>query len=177
MKTTKAALALLLVLTLLLSLGSSAFAAEAQFKNTSEFVTEVGAIDGFTCEPGEITTDASGNRYETVWLTYAGGEYSDYTSRIFILFSEDCSDVEFRMYNLIRFDAKDFDAVLNKVNDINAQGTGVKLYVDTSDNSVTAELYLMTTEDAFLDISATGLGYMLAYTDSAFEQLNSFNLA
>ena len=35
----------------------------------------------------------------------------------------------------------------------------------------------MTTEDVFLDISATGLGYMLSYTDSAFEQLNSFNLA
>ena len=81
------------------------------------------------------------------------------------------------MYNLIRFDAKDLDAVLNKVNEINSKGTGVKLYVDTSDNSVTAELYLMTTEDVFLDISATGLGYMLSYTDSAFEQLNSFNLA
>ena len=55
--------------------------------------------------------------------------------------------------------------VINKVNEINAQGTGVKLYVDTSDNSVTAELYLMTTEDVFLDISATGLDYMLSYTD------------
>ena len=177
MKTTKTALSFVLVVALLLSLGSSAFAAEAQFQNTRDFVREVSALDGFTCEVDEITTDATGLRYESVWLTYAGGEFSDYKSRLFILFSEDTSDVEFRMYNLIRFDAEDFDAVLSKVNEINAQGTGVKLYVDASDNTVTAELYLLTTEASFLDIAAVGLGFMLSYTDSAYEQLESYNIA
>ena len=176
MKNAKTVLAFALVLTLLLSLGSSAFAAEAQFDNTREFVEEISEIDGFTCELDEITEDASGLRYETVWLTYEGGEFSEYISRIFALFAEDSSDMEYRIYNLIKFDAKDFDAVLNMVNDINARGTGVKLYVDTSDNSVTAELYLLTTEDAFLDISATGLGFMLSYTDAAYEQLKAFHL-
>ena len=176
MKTAKTVLSFALVLTLLLSLGSFAFAAEAQFETTREFVREVNAVDGFSCEPGEITADASGLRYETVWVTYSGGDFSENASRIFALFAEDASDMEYRIYNLIRFDAKDFDAVLSAVNDINARGTGVKLHVDTSDNTVTAELYLLTTEDAFLDIAAVGLGFMLSYTDAAYAQLESFHL-
>ncbi len=173
MKITKRILALALVLMLTLSLSAPAFA-DGTYKITQDFIAEVGTIDGFTCTVGDIITDSDGASYEPVYLTYEGGDLSKYKSNITALFSENREDVQLYLYNLINFDKANLSDVLAKLNDINAQGTGVKLFADLSDNSVTAEMYMLTTPDSCLEIALTALGFMIGYTDSAFELLGDY---
>lgn len=169
----KKLLSFALVLALLLSLCVPAFAEEAQYALTKDFIQELNTVEGFSCEFNG-TRQYGKHDYEAVYIEYAGGEFSDYTSKMTLLFAEDSSEMQFIMYNLCRFDAADLDEVVHAVNDLNADSSGVKLYVDKSDNTVTAELFLLSTEDSALDIAEVGVGFMISFTDSAYERLESF---
>ncbi|MBQ3702749.1 MAG: YbjN domain-containing protein [Oscillospiraceae bacterium] len=169
MKMTRRVFAFALTMTLLLSLSAAAFADGARFDATKSFVKELETIDGFTFTVGDVIED-SDTKYELLKVNYAGGEYSDYESNIVMYFSENGEEVTLYTFNLIAFSAADFQKVLETVNDINAQGTGVKLYVDTSDNTVTAEMYQLATPETVTDLALTALGFMIGYTDRVFEE-------
>ena len=63
---------------------------------------------------------------------------------------------------------------MTAVNNINAETTGLKIYVDTSDNSVSAELYLLVTKDSAVQLTETGVGFLIGFTDKVYEQLSEF---
>ena len=163
-------------LALILSLSVPAFAMDARYDTTRAFLEELNTVEGFNGEVDSIVVNPSGDKYEMVVITYTGGEYSQYVSSFIVLFAEDASKVLLRMPRLLYFDEKNLNEVIRAVNTLNANGTGTKLYVDESDNSVAAELYLLTTADSSTDIVARGLGHMLGYTDSAYETLSPYAL-
>ena len=169
---TKRLLALAMILALLVSTSASAFAAEAQYKTTQDFLRELATVDGFEDEVLDIINDGDDN-YEVVRIHYSG-DMSEYESSMVLLFCEDCEEVQIYLYNLINFAPEKLSEVLAAVNDINAKGTGVKLFVDTSDNSVTAEMYQILCENDAADLTLLALGFMIGYTDSAFEALQDY---
>ncbi len=172
MKLTKRLLSLVMVLALLASLSAAAFAEEAQYKTTRDFLAYIADVDGFTYEVLDPIQDDSDN-YEVVRVKYSG-DISDYTSTMVLLFCEDCEEVQIYCYNLINFAEEDLSDVLVAVNNINAKGTGVKLFVDSSDNSVTAEMYQILCENDAADLAVMALGFMIGYTDTAYEQLQDY---
>ena len=174
MKNVKRTLAFTLSLLLMLSLSASAFAAQYSF--TEDFVRDINETTGFDCSVRDIWTDSSGNKYEPVDLVYTGGEFSAYKTRLTVLFCEDGSEVTLNLFNLINFDGSRTDDVIDAVNDYNASSTGVKLFVDLSDNSVTAEMYTLATPETATGIAETAVGFIIAFTDAAYEALRDFNI-
>ena len=145
MKTIRRILAFALVLMLTMSLGVNAIAADAKYQLTRDFVSQVTGVEGLNCTIGDVVSDSTGN-YELVKVDYEG-ELSAYTSHITMLFAEDESEVQLYMYNL---------------------------FVDTSDNSVTAEMYQLLPEENGADLAVVALGFMIGITDSVFEDLQSY---
>jgi len=172
MKTAKTLLPFALVLTLLLSLGISAFADTAAYQNTQAFLRE---IDGYTDLTATLVgvVDFAGENYEQVELSYKG-DASDYTSNFSILFNEDQEDIVLYMGQVIKYDESRLSEVMTEVNKLNAQSTGVKLYVDTSDNTVSAELFQLVTKDSAVELSLSAVGFLIGFTDKAFEHLADY---
>ena len=172
MKTAKTLLPFALVLTLLLSLGISAFADTAAYQNTQAFLRE---IDGYTDLTATLVgvVDFAGENYEQVKLSYKG-DASDYTSNFSILFNEDQEDIVLYMGQVIKYDESRLSEVMTEVNKLNAQSTGVKLYVDTSDNTVSAELFQLVTKDSAVELSLSAVGFLIGFTDKAFEHLADY---
>ena len=172
MKTAKTILSFALVLTLLLSLGNIAFADTAAYQNTQAFLRE---IDGYTDLTATLVgvIDFAGENYEQVKLSYKG-DASDYTSHFSILFNEDQEDIVLYMGQVIKYDGSRLTEVLTEVNRLNAQTTGVKLYVDTSENTVSAELFQLVTKDSAAELSLSAVGFLIGFTDKAFERLADY---
>jgi outer membrane lipoprotein-sorting protein len=172
MKTAKSFLAFALVLTLLLSLGNIAFADTAAYQNTKAFLRE---IDGYTDLTATLVgvIDFAGENYEQVKLSYKG-DASDYTSHFSILFNEDQEDIVLYMGQVIKFDESRLSEVMTEVNKLNAQTTGVKLYVDTSENTVSAELFQLVTKDSAAELSLSAVGFLIGFTDKVFERLSDY---
>ncbi len=172
MKTAKTLLPFALVLTLLLSLGISAFADTAAYQNTQAFLRE---IDGYTDLTATLVgvVDFAGENYEQVKLSYKG-DASDYTSNFSIMFNEDQEDIVLYMGQVIKYDESRLSEVMTEVNKLNAQSTGVKLYVDTSDNTVSAELFQLVTKDSAVELSLSAVGFLIGFTDKAFEHLADY---
>ena len=78
------------------------------------------------------------------------------------------------MGQVIKFDESRLSEVLEAVNRINAQTTGMKLYVDTSDNTVSAELLQLVTKDSVVDLSVSAVGFLIGFTDKVYERLADF---
>ena len=70
---------------------------------------------------------------------------------------------------VLNFASEKLSDVLTEVNQLNAGTTSVKLYVDTQKNVVMAELFLLATEDSLIDISLTGTGMLIGFTDQVYE--------
>ena len=70
---------------------------------------------------------------------------------------------------VLNFASEKLSDVLTEVNQLNAGTTSVKLYVDTQKNVVMAELFLLATEDSLIDISLTGTGVLIGFTDQVYE--------
>ena len=172
MKTAKNVMSFALVLSLLLSLSIPVFADGASYQNTQAFLE---AIDGYTDLSSTLVgvIDFAGENYEHVKLSYKG-DASDYTSNFSILFNEDEEDIVVYMGQVIKFDESRLSEVLEAVNRINAQTTGMKLYVDTSDNTVSAELLQLVTKDSVVDLSVSAVGFLIGFTDKVYERLADF---
>ena len=102
------------------------------------------------------------------------GDLSAYTSHITLLFAEDGSEAQLYMYNLINFSEEKLNEMMTVVNNLNHRATGIKLFVDASDNSVTAEMYQLLPEENGADLAVVALGFMIGITDSIFEELQSY---
>ena len=78
------------------------------------------------------------------------------------------------MGQVIKFDGSRTSEVMEKVNSINAQTTGVKLYVNTSDNTVSAEFLQLVTKDSVVELSMSAVGFLIGFTDKVYERLADF---
>ena len=161
-----------LVLALLLALSVPAFAEEAKFQNTQGFLKDV---DGYTDLKTELigVINFGGENYEQVKVSYKGSA-SNYTSNFSVLFNEDEGDVVLYMNPLVTFEESKLNEVMTAVNNINSGTTGLKIYVDTSDNTVSAELYLLVTKDSAVELTETGVGFLIGFTDTVYERLSEF---
>ncbi len=165
----KKAVSLALVFLMVFSFGSTAFAADAQYKLTRDFLTSIDGFDGLTWTVQDTVSDSTGN-YEVVSFSY-DGEYSEYVNNFVVLFAEDASEVQLYMYNLISFDKNRLPDVLAIVNDLNHRATGVKLFVDESDYSVTLEMYQLLPDTAPEELAALAVGFFIGISDSIYEDL------
>ena len=162
-----------LVLAMLLTLSVPAFAEEAQYQNTRAFLKYIDGASNVQYELKGITSIGNEN-YEMVKISYKSSA-SEYISNFAALFNEDEMDVVLYMNPLIKFDESKLEQVLEAVNKINAETTGLKIYVDTTDNTVSAELYLLVTKESAAEITADlGLGFMAGFTDKVYEALSQF---
>ena len=170
----KKLLSIALFLALLLSLSVPAFAAEAAYKNTQAFLKEMNGYEGFDITLVGVI-DFAGEKYEEVDITYKG-ELSKYSSDFSVLFNQDEEDVVFYMGTVIKFDESRLADVLAEVNRLNAQTIGVKMYVNTSDNTVSAELLQLVTKESAAELSLYGTGFFIAFTDGIYERLKDYNI-
>ena len=161
-----------LALALLLALSVPAFAEEAEFENTKAFLKLVDGMDELETELIGVVS-FGGENYERVRITYKNPS-SDYISHFSVFFNEDEEDVVLYMSPLITFDGSRLNEVVAELNGINARTTGLKLYADTSDNSVSAELYLLVTKDSAAELTAMGVGFLVGFTDKVYEQLSEY---
>lgn len=175
MKMTKRILAFALVLMLTLSLSVPAFADGAQYNATKEFLDLSTQIDGLDCEYQGII-QYSGSNYEKLYVSY-NGDLSDYGSYFYLLFCESEEEIILHMPSVITCSDDDLVNVLLDVNSLNALSTGVKLYLDGDDNSVYAELYLLSTPDTASELALTGTFLLIGFTDQIFELLSEYNIA
>ena len=109
---------------------------------------------------------------EVVSVDYEG-DLSEYKSHFNVGFTEDSSEILMSM-TILKFDAAKLADVLTEVNNINANTTSVKLYVDPQNNAVLGELYLLATKDTVKDISLYASGLFIGFTDKIYEALKDF---
>ena len=162
-----------LVVVFIFSLGGSVFAAEPQAQVTKDFIDLIDTVDGITYTVGD-PVEASDGTYDIVRIRYEG-ELSEYSSNVSVLFQQDGSEAQLMMYRLIYFNEEDLADVLAAVNDVNARSTGIKFYVDQSDNSVTAEFMQLLPENGGAELVAHAFGFMIGLTDSVYEEIEQFS--
>ena len=163
----------LLIFSLLFS--TVAYAEEPQYATTRSFLAAADTEKGITYTVDAPITDANGTRYDLVRVTYKG-DASPYTSKIAVLFRESEDRVQLMMYNLIDFAEENCAAVLDEINLLNRQISGIKLYVDDSDYSVTVEMYMFVTESTVAEATLNAIGFMIGKTDAIYEMLRDYSI-
>lgn len=167
----KTILALILIFVLLFSVSIYAFAEDAKFKATNDFLNAVADEKSVTCTVGDVFTFGK-TQYERVFVTF-DSDVSQYKSTFTVNFSEDGTTV-FLYIPMLTFDEKDLTIVLEKVNEINANSIGPKYYVDTENNAVVAEFFLIITENSLPDIVPYATVMFIAYNDTVYELIKDY---
>lgn len=175
MKKAEQILAFILVFALILGLGVTAFADEAQFDVTRRFLAELDGVEGaeYTVVGVREAAADAGFEYERVEVRYEG-VLSDYINTVYVDFSEDGEEVMLYLYNIISFRREDREEVLSVLNELNAKYKGVKFYLDDVKDTVTAELYLAATDKTVVEISLFGFGFLIGITDQAYDVLADY---
>ncbi len=168
MKRKKILTSLLLVLTLLLSLSVPAFAVNAQYSTTRDFLKY---LDEEDYKYSYLGVDNDND--EGVSLKFRGDNID--TIKINIFFDEDLDVVSMRIWYLIEFDKSDYEEVLEACNSLNNKYKFIKLYVDTSDWSVTAAIDIPIRSGSNCgEICEDGMLYLVNISDIAYETLKEF---
>ena len=168
MKASRTLAALILTLTLLMSLSVPAFGVNAQYPTTREFLA---ALDERGLKYTWVGVDSDGDEKVTVEFS---GENKDSIS-VNIFFGEDYDVVNMRIWNLIDFNAADYVQVLEACNELHENYKFVTFYVDKTDWSVTAKLDLPIREgESCGAICIDGLRYLVNITDTGYDTLKAF---
>lgn len=185
MKMTKRILAFALTLMLLLSLSVPAFAVKAsgsagsadepQYKATKDFLADIAGTDSVEAAFEGSTTIAN-TSYEIVAVTYSGDQ-SKYISNLKVLFNEAGDEVIVAMEHVYDFNEADLQGVMSDVNYYNASSIGPKLYVDTENLCINAELYEIATPETVVDVAEISLGFLIGFTDVVYEDFQVYNAA
>lgn len=172
MKKTKTLLALVLTLALLLSVGVSAFAAGPKYESTKKFVEAIEKEEGVTYMVRDTIYEGD-KEYEEVIVTFKSDSLISDEGVADVYFSEDGTEV-LAAAPVIKFDQQDLADVLSAVNDWNGYSygaTGVRFYVDTSDNTVMARLDLFTTMNSLAEVAPYAVGVLLGMIDQVANDL------
>ena len=157
------------VAAMLLATAAPVYAGTATYKATQDFIDALEAAN-WKYTLGGIMRNGS----ENVDVLFEG----DYMPEILIncFFSDDNSDAIFYSWNVINFTRADVEDVIVLCNELNLSLPYVKFYIDTDDNSGTAELSYLMDED--LDcgyISLKNMYSMVCLVDEAYKVLQPYN--
>ncbi len=168
MKTSKTLAALLLALTLLLSLSVPAFAADVQYPTTRAFIQ---ALDERGLKYTWAGVDSDGDEKVTVEFV---GDYKDKLV-VNLFFGQDHDLVDLRIWNLVDINESDYAKVLDACNELHANYKFVTFFVDKTDWSVTAKLDLPIREgESCGEICIDGLSYLINIADTGYDTLKAF---
>ncbi|MBR4473871.1 MAG: YbjN domain-containing protein [Oscillospiraceae bacterium] len=173
MKIQKSLLAFPLILVLMFSLGVSAFAGDASFEATKDYMDALRRLEGASCEALE-TLSIGGKEFEAVNISYAG-KLSDHEFSFLTFVCEDGTEALLQI-NLLEYDPENLAELLAAVNDFHANTTGVKLFLDVSDNSLIAETHLLLTQDSVFDLAPRATANLITLVDKMVEDFGSFAL-
>ena len=171
MKKTKPVLAFVLTTVLLLSIAVCAFAEEAQYDATKQYIEAMTELGGATCTPGGLT-EVEETNFETLKVDYEG-DLSTYKSHFYVFFSE-AGDSILMIMPVLNFEETKRDEVVKMVNQLNASTTKVKLYADEKNNVVMAEMSLLVTPETPVDLSMKATGIFIGFTDGIYEAMKDF---
>ena len=164
----KTMIALLIVVSILMSVGIPAFAVNAQYSTTKAFLN---AMDEESYKYTYVGIDNDNDEKITVKFN---GDYMD-TVNVNIYFNQDLDVVTMRVWDVIDFNEDDYEKVLLACNDLHRQYKFVTFLVDTSDWSVTAKLDCPIRPGKNCgDICVDGMEYIVNITDLAYDSLSVY---
>lgn len=139
----KKLLAVILLTALLCSFCATAFASEGEYKNTRSFLS--------ICDENGIKYTYKGldEKGNDIVLIDNQGDDSDFDYTIRYYFDKDGDLVALRVWYIIEYAEKDYYEVLETCNALNKQWKYVKLYADTEDNTVSADMDIMLPGDGY----------------------------
>ena len=174
-----------LILVMLFSLSAPAFAVKVsesagtadqpQYEATRKFLADVADSNSVEAEYLGSTTFAN-TAYEIVGATYSGDK-SQYISHMKVLFNEKGDELIIAMEHVFDFKEADLQSVMTDVNHYNAASVGPKLYVDTENLCINAELYEIATPETVVDVAEISLGFMVGFTDVVYEDFQVYDKA
>lgn len=173
MKKCKSLLAFFLILVLMFSLSVSAFADEGEFKYqaTKDYVESLKRLPGTSCEPHEFVT-LGGKEFEVLDVHYTGGKLSSLEFGFLAAICEDGSEMILTLC-LLEYDIDKLAEVREAVNQFNAETTGVKVYADSGDDTINADVYILA-DPAAPDLGARGTANLIALVDKMVEDFAGF---
>lgn len=157
------------VAAMLLSTASPVCAAQATYKTTKDFTSALDKVGYKYTVNGMVQ-----GGLENVEVIFEG----DYKDPIDIqcFFADNNTEGIFYSWNVIDFTREDVEDVIVACNQLNYNLPYVKFYIDTSDNSVTAELsYLMDDGINCGNISFDNMCALVSCVDVAYKALQQYN--
>ncbi len=133
MKSVKKWLPVLLVIVLVLALSVPAMAAKGEYVTTRQFLK---VMDKEKEDYELVGVDDDDDEHVVAYFT--GEALGD--AVVHIYFRPDLDEVNMRCWDIITFDDDDYSDVLEAVNELNNDYKFVKFTLDTSDNTVSAEM-------------------------------------
>ncbi len=164
----KKGLSLVLAMLMLFSV-TSAFAVDATYKTTQEFLA---AMDSRDLSYTYVGMDNSDN--EKVTTKFGLGE-TDKTAEYRLFFDEEQDEVAIRLWNVIKFDPSNRAKVIDAVNEANEAWKFVRFYIDDDTNSVDAAIDTILPTSGSGDITVQMLGLMISVVDAAYPSLSVYD--
>ena len=174
MKSGKSILAFVLIFVMMFSLSASAFADEAQYKGTKEFLKAVDGDESLTCSLIGIVENDQGQKFEEVSISY-DGELSDYIIKMKAQFSEDGEWILLSVPELLKIDEGEQLSILALLNVLNAQSDFVKFYLESSNWAISSKLGVIVREGVVADIGMEAIACLVLQSDFAYQILEEYD--
>lgn len=165
----KKIISVFMILFIVASFSLPASAVSASYSSTKSFI--------YILDDNNIKYTVNGiveDDYECVSVNNSG-DYFNYTIKYF--FDSNLENASLRVWDIITFNDSDFYNVLKVVNDFNASHKYGRLYVDESDNTVTAASDLIFRTHDVDEICLEATLYIVQTIDEAYKDLRVYNVA
>lgn len=172
MKKVKKLISIAVVMVIVFSLATAAFAEEAVFDSTNAFLKKLKEIDGARCEIIGVKEAGESGKMEIIEIRY-DGPLTDYPVNTIAGFSEENDAIYFLVYNFSKYEPEMlFDAIGN-VNAMNAAFKWIKFYVDPTDSTITASMDLIVNKDCAGELGSAGFVQLMKTINDAIKVMAS----
>ena len=141
---------------------------EGTFNTTKRFIAALKAHNiHYSTKNAEDESEA-----DRVYVTFTSNSDNGVTYKYTItaIFRSNNNEMEFKVWNLIDYNAADTNAVIKTCDEMNQKYKWVRFYTDPSDNSVTADLYLECADiDGIGNILFEGMADLTSVLDGAYD--------
>lgn len=169
MKKTLLSMISVVLIALLFCATALAVPSNVQYSTTKSFL-EVLDSEGihYICEGIDSDND------EVVKIQYGLDDNTSITVKCYL--AEDGSECNMRVWNLIDYDIGSFDAVVQKVDEMNRTYRWTRFYTDPSDNSVTVAMDVVLRDNADAgDICREALRHIVQICDDAYPSVKEYD--
>ena len=141
---------------------------EGTFNTTKRFIAALKAHNINYSTKNAADESEADRVYVTFTSNSVNGVAYEYT--VTALFRSNSNEMEFKVWNLIDYNAADTNAVIKTCDEMNQKYKWVRFYTDPSDNSVTADLYLECADiDGIGNILFEGMADLTSVLDGAYD--------